>query len=238
MEKVIDTLLKEYIADFIDKKDFSFVVQNSIPIVWFGNIDAYDQSPTRILTIGLNPSKEEFPKHAPPRFDRIDVELLKSSTDFLTNTLNNYFEKNPYIKWFSKYNKLLSSLDASYGGVFGKKENTALHIDIYSAIATDPNWGKLSDIQKYRLENSSLFNKLFLVLDPDIVLISVNRQIFNEQFYKWKLVNKRKCNGNNYIEVYNKDTKKLILGTNCRGVPFGAIKESDAIETITEFINI
>ncbi|MBQ4274293.1 MAG: hypothetical protein IJB94_04910 [Clostridia bacterium] len=237
MEKVIDTLLKEYIADYINKKDYSFVVQDSVPIVWFGNIDAYDQSPTRILTIGLNPSKEEFPKHAPPRFDRIDVELLKSSTDFLANTLNNYFEKNPYIKWFSKYNKLLSSLDASYGGVFGKKENTALHIDIYSAIATDPTWGKLSDIQKYRLENSNLFNKLFLVLDPDIILISVNRPIFKKHFCKWELTSEKHFGDSNYIELYNKDNKKLIFGRNYNGIPFGGIKENLAKNAIKDFID-
>lgn len=236
MEKVIDTLLKEYIADYISKKDYPFVVQNSIPVAWFGNMEAYENSPVRIVTIGLNPSKEEFPKHAPARFDKIDAETLKNSTDILTNTLNSYFEKNPYTGWFSKYNKLLSSLDASYDGIFGKKKNTALHIDIYSAIATDPTWGKLLDIQKYRLENSALFDKLFLVLDPDIVLISVNNQVFNSHFYRWKFITEKQFNGINKIKLYEKGNKKLILGTNCRGTPFGAIKETDAIETIKNFI--
>lgn len=149
MEKVIDALLKEYITDYINKKDYSFVVKNSIPIVWFGDIDAYEQSSTRIVTIGLNPSKEEFPAHSNPRFESLDTETLKSSRESLAKTLNSYFKNNPYKKWFSKYNKLLRSVNASYGGIFDqdeKKENTAIHIDIYSAIATDPTWGRLSDI--------------------------------------------------------------------------------------------
>lgn len=232
----LDKLIQEYIDDFINKKDYSFVVSNSIPIVWFGNLDDYEKSANRILTIGLNPSKEEFPLNSFPRFNILDINLLKQSNYSLINTLNNYFNTNPYKRWFSKYNKLLSSVDASYGGVFNEKINTAIHIDIYSAIATDPTWGHLFDNQKIDLQNSTLFDKLLNLLNPDIIFISVNKQIFNEHFSNWKKILENKFLGNNYIKLYKYNNKKLIFGTNFKGIPFGGIKEEIAIETIKEFI--
>ena len=123
----LDKLLKEYVNDFINKKDYPFVVSNSIPIVWFGNLNSYEKSNTRILTIGLNPSKEEFPLNNLPRFNIIDENLLKISNSTLINTLNDYFKINPYKRWFLKYNKLLNSIDASYGGVFDKKKYCYSH---------------------------------------------------------------------------------------------------------------
>ena len=47
----IDELLKKYIKDFNKKKKLPFVVKESIPIVWFGDIDKYLSSPKKILTI-------------------------------------------------------------------------------------------------------------------------------------------------------------------------------------------
>lgn len=228
----IEILLGEYIDDFITKKNYPFVVKNSIPVVWFGDIDSYEKSKKRILTIGLNPSKEEFPQNVASRFEIIDFEKQPKSVQILTNTLNNYFRHNPYKRWFLKYNKLLNAIDSSYGGVMGKKENSAIHIDIYSAIATDPTWGYLSDTQKRLLQKSELFDRLLALLNPDIILISVNRQIFNNHFLNWKYISEERFPGNNYIKFYQKNTKKLILGTNFQGIPFGGIKEEFAINTI------
>ena len=39
----------------------------AVPILFFGNLDAYQASPVRVLTAGLNPSRHEFPADRPFR---------------------------------------------------------------------------------------------------------------------------------------------------------------------------
>jgi hypothetical protein len=38
------------------------IVPNSIPIVWFGNVERYFKSELKIITVSLNPSDIEFKK--------------------------------------------------------------------------------------------------------------------------------------------------------------------------------
>ena len=40
-------------------------VRPAVPILFFGNLDAWLKSPVRVLTVGLNPSWHEFPDHEP-----------------------------------------------------------------------------------------------------------------------------------------------------------------------------
>ena len=260
----IEQLLEEYICDFKSKTHLSFVVEHSIPIVWFGDINSYWGSNKKILTIGLNPSEKEFVIQRngtiddssqiirkeedksiwceyfddyPSRFK--DIYFYKNSTDEnlleLKNTLDDYFKNNPYT-WFKKNNKLLNILDCSYGckdwdavNIF---KNTAIHIDIYSAIATTPTWGKLSKSQKEELKNLHLSRKLLDTLNPDIILSSVNREVINEMFADWELIAEYKFKGKNYIRVYKRNNQILINGTNMQGIPFGGIKEDLVKDTI------
>jgi hypothetical protein len=41
------------------------VIRPSVPNVWFGDLPAYEASPLRVVTVGLNPSNEEFPSTNP-----------------------------------------------------------------------------------------------------------------------------------------------------------------------------
>ena len=171
-------ILKDYIEDFKRKKDLSFVVKDSIPIVWFGDIDAYFASNLKVVTIGLNPSDQEF---SSKRFDIIDFDNgnIDSQIDQLKKTLCNYFKKNPYWKWFNKYKKLLDAKNCSYEN---NKGNTAIHIDLMTAIATNPTWSRLKQNEKARIQNIPLFKNLLSILNPDFVLCSVNQVAFNETF--------------------------------------------------------
>jgi hypothetical protein len=45
----------------------SHVVEPSMPILYFGDVNPYRQSAVRIVTVGLNPSREEFPTADPWR---------------------------------------------------------------------------------------------------------------------------------------------------------------------------
>ena len=246
----INKLLEEYIHDFNKKKNLPFVVKDSIPIVWFGDINMYLSSPKKILTVGLNPSEQEFMKKDSfgemvtlskyeQRFEQIDLSQGTNETNVaeLKNTLNNYFEVNPY-KWFNKYNKLIEVFDCSYGGKYGSLTNTAIHIDIYSAIATTPTWGKLDERQRKQIINFNLFNELLESLNPDLILVSVNKETFDNVFDGYKTLSDNKFTGNNSIKVVEYDGRIVINGTNMQGTPFGGIKEESVKEVFEKTKNL
>lgn len=148
MDIQLKSLMNDYVADYMQKEPFEFVVKNALPVIWFGNLEKYKASKQKIVTVGINPSNQEFPFGAKPRFDV--PSLLPENEEKIYDTLNNYFVANPYWGWFTQYEKILEgSFDCSYGGQLQAYNafvnNTAIHIDCCSAIATNPPWGKLSD---------------------------------------------------------------------------------------------
>ena len=96
----------------------------------------------------------------------------------------------------------------------------------------------MSNTQKEELKNLHLSRKLLDTLNPDIILSSVNRDAINEMFADWELIAENKFKGKNYIRVYKRNNQILINGTNCRGIPFGGIKEEEAKDTILQIINL
>lgn len=169
-------------------KDLDFVVPDSLPIPFFGDINRYFGSDIRILTAALNPSGIEFPKSDPARFD---VAAGRRDPQSLREELRRYFERAPYRLWFLNFEKMLSGMDASYGGKM-RRENfsarrTALHIDICSPIATTPTWSRLSPDHKKLLTEfgHEMFGRLLQVLQPHVVVTSVgwgHLQAWSPQF--------------------------------------------------------
>lgn len=158
------------------------VVRPSVPILFFGDVDAYMQSPLRVITVGLNPSDAEFP--AQDRFRRFreaeGLTNLASAGDRrrYLRALSGYFgdrpDHDPY-QWFRTYEGLLEGLDASFckGAV-----NTALHTDLCSPVATTPTWSKLPKETRTTLLGAGrdLWHDLVRVLRPQVMLISVARE--------------------------------------------------------------
>lgn len=104
--------------------------------------------------------------------------------------------------------------------------DTAVHIDIYSSIATDPTWGNLDAGVKNELQNITLFKELLQYLNPDVILVSVNRDIFNQCFYDYSFVETRLQNQDLptmlYIKKYVHSTGTQLLWVyNNRGKAFG-----------------
>lgn len=91
MEDIYTKCLKHY----ADVTKFDWVVQNSIPIPFFGDLAAYNNSEKRVLTVALNPSDKEFPKEGDPRFK---VEQALRGPEELEAELSAYFKRNPYSK--------------------------------------------------------------------------------------------------------------------------------------------
>ena len=119
------------------------VVRPSIPILFFGDYERYFDSKVRTITVGLNPSKSEFPES--DRFARFPEARYEDSNppkaaDYL-RALANYFREQPYDTWFKPaFEEMLQGMGASY---YDGARNTALHTDICSPLATDPTWSWL-----------------------------------------------------------------------------------------------
>lgn len=223
-EMQLNEIVQAYLNDFEKKKDFPFVVKDSIPIVWFGDLKAYFTSKKRIITIGLNPSDKEF-----------SVVRFKEGNS-IEKKLNEYFKFNPYRNWFQSFESVLNILNATYGGkmTLGEYQNFAVHIDVYSAIATQPTFGKLQDYEKQLLKNN-LFAGLLKFLNPEIILFSANKAVQLEFFSDFKLYKDIPYSGKeNVLTIYKAGNKILISGRNMKGTPFGGMTRTFIQEKLNE----
>ena len=164
--------------------DLPCAVRPSIPILYFGDLEAYRASKLRIITVGLNPSREEFPRANPfqrfPGGDRLD----RSDVCALKRVLAGYFKHDPYESWFDSYEWVLTGLGASY---YRGSCATTLHTDLFSPIATDPTWTGLGAERQrpYREAGLRLWHDLVGLLRPHLVILSVARKHLDELRFPW-----------------------------------------------------
>ena len=178
----ISNLIRESWQIYRRFEDQPFLVKPSIPILFFGDSDKYFSSELKVITLGLNPSKIEFPEEN--RFLRFSSAreiypriLEEAAYGEYLQALNGYFRRppnHPYERWFNSFEHLLTGLDCSY---YGNASNTALHTDLCSPLATDPTWSKLpSKAQLSLIEcGTHLWHSLVEWLAPDLVIASVAR---------------------------------------------------------------
>lgn len=149
-------------------------VTPAVPILFFGDVDAYFGSRLRVLTVGLNPSSREFPTDDPfqrfPLAEGIDCADLERYLD----ALSAYFRADPYAGWFGAWEPLLNGAGASY---YRGAASVALHTDICSPVATDPTWSGLGEGDRRALmaDGGPLWHELLMLLRPNVVLVSVAR---------------------------------------------------------------
>jgi len=175
-------LVLEAWRDFDRFRERDGVVQPSMPILYFGNLGAYLASPIRVLSLGLNPSLEEFPAEdafqrfpegaalaAVPPGDR-DAEFARR---YLA-TLGEYFHVAPCDTWFNSLRPVLRGMGVSLAGSLTR---VALHTDLFSTIATNPPWGRLRGATKRDLRERgvALWRKLFDALQPTFLVVSFAR---------------------------------------------------------------
>lgn len=148
----------------------SFIVKPSMPILYFGDLEGYLNSKIRIITVGINPSKIEFPTEN--SFQRF--ALYNDTVESYWQSLNNYFKCKPYMGWFDNYENVLNGAGASFGNI---NENIALHTDLFSTVATDPTWSKLSCEQQRMLQNSGniVWHDLVKIIQPHAVIVSIKK---------------------------------------------------------------
>ena len=148
-------------------------VKDSMPILFFGDYEAYRKSAVRIVTVGLNPSAREFPKGC--RYKRFPTakNIDPSDQDTYLAALSEYFGPNQ-LNWFNNYGVVLEGMSASYRSGGG---STALHTDICSPVATATRWSAIDpstqcDLMKHGV---SLWNRLLKALQPHVVIVSIRR---------------------------------------------------------------
>ena len=153
-------------------------VSPSVPILYFGDLEAFLRSKVRIVTVGLNPSLAEFPVESPylrfPLGKGLTPRLAGQSPERYLECLSRYYDEEPYTRWFASYEPLLNGLDASY---YRGKLHRVLHTDLCSPIATNPTWSRLEEGEKSQLIEGGrkLWKNLIECLDPHLVIASVAR---------------------------------------------------------------
>lgn len=177
-----DGLISDELSELINRSweawgnasDAGVGVEESIPILYFGNLIEYQNSLLRVVTVGLNPSGEEFPFGDRQARFRSPRSALRGDAHRYIEDLNRYFETNPY-RWFDGYKKILRGLGASYRT---DAESTALHTDICSPVATTPTWSYLDSDTKNRLlgDGVPLWHDLIRFLRPHVIVMSVARE--------------------------------------------------------------
>ena len=175
-----------------------FLIKDSLPILYFGDINAYFKSRYRIITAAINPSSAEFFYNDStktisfarfPQFERIDKGRVLSNESALQylSALNGYFQTgNDYRRWFNRTprNNLFAPFGASY---YDDTPNRAIHTDTLSPFATFSVWSKLdSQIQRRFSEiGIALWHELIAILEPDIIFMSLSKKhISHTDFYK------------------------------------------------------
>ena len=229
MNKVIDMCWEHYLK-FNNNSDLNFVVNPSIPILYFGDHDAYRKSELRIVTVALNPSKMEFPNNnGEPSFTRFKIGNLINDLQSLgveekriyQSTLNIYYEDDPYWQWFTCFEPILNGMDASFyierNGVYPYR---AIHTDICTPLATDPVWNGLQKAYKNELlqQGRDIWKALIQDLKPHVILISVaenhltRQSCFTPEDPNYHVYT-NKTNGEPFARPYTIKTYRLSFST-------------------------
>ena len=179
---MLEEILEELSSHFTTYGNENWV-KGCIPILFFGDLEAYLASEKKIITVGLNPSDKEFAR-GKQRFNT-QPNLLKNREDYLYS-LSEYFKCNPYGPWFSSYDNLLKKFGSSF---YSGEKNTALHTDFITPLATSPTWTKLSkDVLSEEacnnlfMSGNKIWQLLIDILKPDFILGAIGQKHIKKAF--------------------------------------------------------
>lgn len=247
MNRELLTLVTKELGNFFKLIYSNSIVPNSIPILWFGDSEAYINSSRKIITVSLNPSNNEFCQSSSSKVYSTQVRFPKYNGDpkTLIEAYNDYFKKNnkPYNAWFeASFRAVLKSFEASH---YEGAKNTALHTDIASPYATDPTWTGLNKLEKQFLEpiGSDIWHKLMIIFEPDVILISASKDYekkikFNPVQKMWKQINVKAKNPLLYKQFEINGKKTDILFQIQGRKPFLQTKEEEKLKFNEHLYNL
>ena len=233
MSSVLDKRLRECIHDSLQilRKFRNDIVPSSMPILFFGDLECYKVSNTpKVITLGLNPSRGEFPKGN--RFERFPLMRGWNQHRFdyerYVRSLCHYFHGNYYHRYFDDLEYVLHGVGSSF--VRSDTGNIALHTDI-CPLATRRLWRDLPHTKKSALkeEGKPLWEKLMEHLEPQLIVASVGLQHLSEleemrelepihirKNYKLKIFEKK----------FNGRISHIVNGEPLMGRPFGNLSRN------------
>ena len=175
-------LLQKTILYFNKFKNLDIVINPSIPILYFGDLRKYRESKLQVITVGKNPSDNEFRLNKKDAYSFVRFPNWNDKNQNLIDVLNEYFISTPLNSWFSCYEPILNGMSTSYYPQ--KNVNVALHTDICSPLATSPTWSKLSKENQELLfkEGILIWKELIEELQPDVMFVSIPRNLFASVF--------------------------------------------------------
>jgi hypothetical protein len=174
-------LLQEAMDHYNEMKHLEFIVPNSLPILFFGDIEKYAKQEFKVITAAINPSFYEFQENNSDFSYKYRFPNFNYSLESLELSYSNYFKRsnNYYSGWFGKRIKGRKGFEAVLNGIgfsFFSDRNfkIALHTDICSPLATKELWGKLTKEEKEILEKKGkpIWTKTVKELEPDLILFS------------------------------------------------------------------
>jgi hypothetical protein len=212
------------------------MVRPSVPILWFGDSKAFSNSGIRVVTVGLNPSRVEFPEG--DRFLRFPAARLLTAPpasaiqglDYVS-ALDSYFRLAPYRRWFDQgFERVLNGLSATY---YEGLPNAALHTDLLSPLATDPTWGGLANEDRASLVRGGppLWHKRIRLLQPDVIVASVAREHLDRILFRrlggWRVIHtveRERPFATEAVDIEVVPGKRTLLAFGrCVSIPFGSV---------------
>lgn len=227
-------LLRSWI-DYDRLKDHKHIVRPAIPILFFGDSNRYLSSPLRVVTVGLNPSSAEFPTddrfHRFPAMNDAVADVFHRESLRHLAALDSYFRCNPYKRWFASFEPVLRGMGCSF---YDDCDNTALHTDLCSPLATSPTWTRLSPHERAHLESEGLglWHSLITALAPDVILVSVAQRYLNRINFRaltqreiiWRLDRQRPYEVTaTQIQILPTGQQSLLVFGKAAQTPFGKI---------------
>lgn len=164
LEAVVASAWAEWDRARKDPYDRVCVSEQSAPLLWFGDLDAYQRSPRKVVTLGVNPGPKTFPPENPwvnsPLFDPTNADRRSAST--MKAVCNAY----PLDRWFSWWKPLVDPI--TEGG-------TSLHVDL-SPLATSTIFSLLNSRTKNRLRTNGIpiLIDLLAYLKPDYTVACIS----------------------------------------------------------------
>ena len=171
------------LTTLIDRLDSPAILRTGV-IPWGSPVPSFgDLSSSRVATVGLNPSNREFVDEsgnelqgASRRFHTLQSLGLSSWSDadarhlrLILESCCDYFQGNPYDRWFKRLDQIVSGAQASYYDPSSK----ACHIDLIP-YATATKWVALNPGQRAALLDLSGDTLGLLLRSSPVRVITLN----------------------------------------------------------------
>ena len=93
--EISNDLFKDALIHYNKYSELGFVVKPSLPILYFGDINAYFNSTFKVVTAALNPSDAEFKEFRNSDISYVRFPEYNNTIETLYLSLNNYFKRIP-----------------------------------------------------------------------------------------------------------------------------------------------